>query len=211
VNPTDNSANRKHHWDRVWSKFEPEMVSWYQASPDLSLNLIDATGITSDARILDVGGGASTLVDKLIERGFENISVLDLSSTAMVQARDRLGARSAEVTWMTGEVTEFRSEVPIDLWHDRAVLHFLTEKRDRIRYVQSMTSSLAPDGHLIVATFALDGPKKCSGLEVIPCGPREIRALFGDGFELLETEKETHLTPAEVEQRFAYFRLRRRS
>lgn len=158
---------------------------------------------------MDVGGGASNLVDSLLERGFENLSVLDLCSPAMAQAKDRLGARSAEVTWITGDVTEFRSETPIDLWHDRAVLHFLTEKRDRDLYLQSLMSWLASNGHLIVATFDLDGLKKCSGLEVLRDGPREICALFGEAFRLRETVHETRLTPAEVEQRFTYFRLQR--
>jgi SAM-dependent methyltransferase len=209
VNPADSSAKRTHHWARVWSKSEPGNVSWYQESPEVSLRLIEATGITSDAHVLDVGGGASTLVDNLLERGFENVSVLDLCDSAIAHAKGRLGTRSAKIAWIIGDVTTFRASEAIELWHDRAVLHFLTEERDRDLYVQSLISSLSLDGHLIIATFALDGPKKCSGLEVVRYGPREISALFGEGFELLETVNETHLTPAEVEQRFAYFRLRR--
>jgi 2-polyprenyl-3-methyl-5-hydroxy-6-metoxy-1,4-benzoquinol methylase len=207
VNHDDNPAKRKHHWEQFWSTSEPRNASWYQESPDASLSLVDAAGIEPGAHVLDVGGGASTLTDSLLERGFENISILDVSESAITHAKTRLGACSERVSWIIGDVTAFRSETPIDLWHDRAVLHFLTEKRDRDLYVQSLTSSLAPDGHLIVATFALDGPKKCCGLEVVRYGPREISELFGESFRLQETLHETHLTPAKVEQRFTYFRL----
>lgn len=206
---SDSSVNRKQHWDRVWSKSDPHEVSWYQESPDISLGLIDATGIEHRAHVLDVGGGASSLVDKLLDRGFENLSVLDLCDSAIAHARARLGARSTQVSWITGDVTTFRADRPIELWHDRAVLHFLTDKRDRDLYVQTLMSSLSSSGHLIVATFAVDGPKKCSGFEVLRYGPRGIRSLFGEEFRLLDTVHETHLTPAKVEQRFTYFRLQR--
>jgi 2-polyprenyl-3-methyl-5-hydroxy-6-metoxy-1,4-benzoquinol methylase len=184
-------------------------VSWYQESPEVSLGLIEATGIDRDSRILDVGGGPSTLVDCLLDRGFENISVLDISDAAISHARTRLGARSEHVSWAREDVTTFRAEEPIDVWHDRAVLHFLTKKRDRELYVRSLTESLATTGHAIIATFALDGPEKCSGLEVVRYGPRKITALLGENFQLLETLHETHLTPGKVRQRFTYFRLQR--
>jgi SAM-dependent methyltransferase len=131
VNPSDDPAKRKHHWERFWSTSEPRNASWYQDSPEASLHLINATRVSRDARILDVGGGASTLVDGLLDRGFENISVLDLSDSAIAHAKERLGARSEKVAWITGDVTAFHADTPIDLWHDRAVLHFLTEKPDR--------------------------------------------------------------------------------
>jgi len=209
VKPSDNPAKRKHHWEQFWSTSEPRNVSWYQDSPEASLHLINATRVSRDAHILDVGGGASTLVDGLIDRGFENISVLDLSDSAIAHAKERLGARSEKVAWMTGDVTAFHADTQIDLWHDRAVLHFLTEKRDRDLFVQSFTESIAPNGHAIFATFALDGPRKCSGLEVVRYGPQEIKALLGESFQLLEIEQETHLTPGEIKQRFTYFRFQR--
>jgi 2-polyprenyl-3-methyl-5-hydroxy-6-metoxy-1,4-benzoquinol methylase len=184
-------------------------VGWYQESPNTSLGLIEATGIDPDARILDVGGGASTLVDGLLDRGFENASVLDLSKSAIGHARSRLGARSDQVTWITEDVTTFRPARPFVLWHDRAVLHFLTKIHDRELYVQSLTESLAPTGHVIIATFALDGPKKCSGLEVVRYGSREMTALLGGDFTLLEIVHETHLTPGDIKQRFTYFRFQR--
>jgi len=200
---------RRKHWEKVWSKARPHEVTWYQESPEVSFGLIEATGIDRDARILDVGGGPSTLADGLLDRGFDNISVLDLSDSAIGHARARLGARSENVSWATGDVTTFHADEPIDLWHDRAVLHFLTKKRDRELYVRTLSESLAPEGHVIIATFALDGPTRCSGLRVLQYGSREISALLGPDFQLLELLRETHLSPGKIEQRFTYFRLQR--
>ena len=180
---------KRQHWEKIWSAADPREVTWYQDSPELSLRLIEATGIGHEARILDVGCGASTLVDGLFGRGFENISMLDLSGSALGHVKARLGDRSEQVTWMIGNVTTFRKKEPIDLWHDRAVLHFLIEESDRKRYARTLSDSLAPNGHVIIATFALDGPKKCSGLEVVRYGPREITGLLGESFQLLELQK----------------------
>ena len=203
--------NRRQHWEKVWSRDNPSEVSWYQEAPAVSLGLIKNTGLDLDARILDVGGGASTLVDGLLDRGFINIEVLDLTDSAFDHSRSRLGTRSGRVTWATKDVTTFRAAQPIDLWHDRAVLHFLTKNRDRELYIQSLTESIAPNGHAIIATFALDGPKKCSGLEVVRYGSRKIMTLLGGDFQLLEIARETHLTPGKTRQRFTYFRFQRHS
>ncbi len=201
---------RQQHWEKVWSRDNPREVGWYQESPGVSLSLVEKTGIRFDARILDVGAGASTLVDGLLDRGFENIEVLDLTDSAFDHSRSRLGPRSERVRWTNEDVTTFRAAEPIDLWHDRAVLHFLTEKNDRELYVQSLTESLAPAGHVIIATFALDGPRKCSGLKVVRYGPpREITGLLGGSYQLLEIVHETHLTPGDIKQRFSYFRFQR--
>ena len=208
-NELPEALKRQQHWEKIWSKDNPQQVGWYQESPAVSLDLIEKTGIGLDARILDVGGGASTLVDGLLDRGFANIEVLDLSDSAFVHSRTRLGARSERVRWTAQDVTAFRAAQPIDLWHDRAVLHFLTRESDRQLYVQSLTDSIAPNGHAIIATFAVDGPKKCSGLEVVRYGPRELNALLGESFQLLEIVHETHLTPGNTKQRFSYFRLQR--
>lgn len=203
------AVKRQQHWEKVWSRDQPQQVGWYKESPEVSLRLVKETGIDFGTRILDVGGGASTLVDGLLDRGFENISVLDLSDSAFGHTRTRLGARSEQVTWIAEDVTTFRAAQPIALWHDRAVLHFLTKELDRELYVQSLTESLAPAGHVIIATFALDGPRKCSGLEVVRYGPREMTTLLGGSFQLLEIVHETHLTPGGVKQRFTYFRFQR--
>ena len=203
--------NRRQHWEKVWSRDNPREVGWYQEAPAVSLGLIKNAGLDLDARILDVGGGASTLVDALLDRGFINIVVLDLTDSAFYHSRSRLGTRSGRVTWTTKDVTTFRAAQPIDLWHDRAVLHFLTKNRDRELYIQSLTESIAPNGHAIIATFALDGPKKCSGIEVVRYGSREIMTLLGEDFQLLEIVRETHLTPRKTKQRFTYFRFQRHS
>ena len=203
--------NRQQHREKVWSRDNPREVGWYQEAPTVSLGLIKNTGLDLDARILDVGGGASTLVDGLLDRGFINIEVLDLTDSAFDHSRSRLGTRSERVKWTTKDVTTFRAAQPIDLWHDRAVLHFLTKKRDRELYIQSLTESIAPNGHAIIATFALDGPKKCSGLEVVRYGSREIMTLLSGDFQLLEIVRETHLTPGKTKQRFTYFRFQRHS
>jgi 2-polyprenyl-3-methyl-5-hydroxy-6-metoxy-1,4-benzoquinol methylase len=202
-------VKRRKHWENFWSKARPRNVTWYQESPEISLGLIEATGIDRDARILDVGGGASTLVDGLLDRGFENISVLDLSNSAIGHAKARLGTRSEQVSWANEDVTTFHADEPIDLWHDRAVLHFLTKQRDRDLYARALSESLAPEGHVIIATFALDGPKRCSGLRVLRYGSREISTLLGPDFQLLEILRETHVAPGKIEQRFTYFRLQR--
>ena len=201
---------RRKYWEGLWSKASPNEVTWFQESPETSINLIEATGVTRDARILDVGGGASTLVDGLLDLGYEDIAVLDISDSAIGHAKARLGSRSAQVSWTIEDVTSFHADEPIDVWHDRAVLHFLTEQRDQDLYVQSLVESLAPTGHAVISTFALDGPKRCSGLEVLRYGPQEISALLNENFQLLETVHETHISPGEIEQRFTYFRLQRR-
>jgi len=202
-------VSRKKHWQKVWSEAQPGTVSWYQQTPDLSLRMIEASGIAKDARIIDIGAGASTLVDRLLGRGFKNIAVLDLEEASIRHTQARLGARSENVTWLIEDVTAFRADEPVDLWHDRAVLHFLTRKSDREAYVQALCRSLACEGHTMIATFALDGPKRCSGLPVVRYGPGEMAALFGPEFRLLDTVPETHVTPGTVEQRFTYFWLQR--
>lgn len=197
-------ASDSGHWDRVYRSKRPEAVSWYQPSLRLSLDLIERIGIAPTARVLDVGGGASTLVDDLLDRGFDHLTVLDLSSEALAVARERLGARASRVTWMQGDVTTV--ELPagrFDLWHDRAVFHFLTAPEARQRYVRQARQALAPGGHAIVATFGPEGPSQCSGLDVVRYDADGLHAEFG-GFEKLGQLEERHLTPWGSEQHFVY-------
>ena len=201
--------NRKRHWDKVWSKDQPDGVSWFQPEPALSLELVEATGIDRNARIIDVGGGASVLVDRLLERGYTNLAVLDLSEAAIDNTKARLGTLAEKVTWYIKDVTDFVADQPVDLWHDRAVLHFLTRKRDQQSYVKALMRSLVCGGHVVISTFAHDGPKRCSGRRVVRYGPQDIAALLGRCFRLVDTIPETHVTPGKTEQRFAYFRLER--
>ena len=197
----------REHWEKVYTQRSPESVSWYQAEPAASLALIERAGTTVDAPVIDVGGGASLLVDRLLDRGFTRVTVLDVSASALAHARRRLGPRAAQATWVEGDVTGFRPPERYALWHDRAVFHFLQSPAERDAYARVLAGALAPGGQALIATFAPDGPERCSGLPVRRYDEQAILAALGAGFELLETRPETHLTPAGAEQRFRWFRL----
>ena len=201
--------HRKEHWNQVYQTNAPDDVSWHQACPSSSLGLIKGSGIAKDQGIIDVGGGASVLVDCLLDEGFTKLAVLDLSGAALAITRGRLGSRAAAVQWFEADVTEFRSPEHFALWHDRAVFHFLTALADRTRYVESLKASLVLGGHVIIATFALDGLAKCSGLEVTRYDAADIGAQLGPEFCFHEQVNETHRTPWQTEQRFSYFRFQR--
>ncbi len=193
---------RRTHWNDVYGGKHYTDVSWYQDIPATSLELIASTGIARDDAIIDVGGGASTLIDCLVDRGYTNVSVLDISGGAIAQAKTRLGARAARVQWIEADVTAFEPERSYALWHDRAALHFLVDERDRTRYVDTLRKSLRPGGHLVLATFGPDGPLKCSGLEIRRYNIDMTRNLLGDGFELRDHGMEEHRTPAGAMQQF---------
>jgi len=201
--------NQQEHWNQVYQTKGTQDVSWYQRRPDLSLALIAASGVNKDAGLLDVGGGASTLVDFLLDDGYKGVAVLDLSGIALSHSRARLGARANEVEWFEGDATSFQSPRRFGLWHDRAVFHFLTQADDRRGYVSTLRRTLQPGGAVVISTFALDGPAKCSGLDVMRYDEHSILAQLGAEFQLQEVRRETHMTPWESEQRFIYFRFRR--
>ncbi len=195
----------KEHWERVYSTKATDAVSWYQEHADHSLGLIEATGVLRTASIIDVGGGASTLVDDLLAKDFRDITVLDLSAAALASAKERLGARANSVTWLAADITKV--ELPThsyDVWHDRAVFHFLTSSEDRQAYVRAVLRAVKPNGHVIVATFAEDGPLQCSGLPVMRYSASQLHAEFGDAFALVSHEKELHHTPFGTTQQFTY-------
>lgn len=197
--------DRKQHWDQIYASKAPDLVSWFQEHANQSLRLIRNTGLAKDAAIIDIGGGTSTLMDDLVAEGYTDLTVLDLSSTALDVARLRLGKRANAVHWMEGDVT--RTDFPMhrfDIWHDRAVFHFLTDPADRHAYVERVMHAVRPGGHVIVATFAEDGPEKCSGLPVVRYRPDALHAEFGDAFLLVEHEKEAHHTPFGTVQQFVY-------
>jgi len=197
--------NAKTHWEHIYETKRPDRVSWYQEHAQFSMQYIKNTGIRKTDHIIDVGGGASTLVDDLIENGFQNITVLDVSETALQVARQRLGAQAAHVNWIESDITQV--DLPhnaYDVWHDRAVFHFLTQPADRQHYVSIVRNSVRKGGHVIVATFALDGPERCSGLEVVRYSPESLHGEFGDGFDVVDSSRETHHTPFGTEQRFIY-------
>jgi 2-polyprenyl-3-methyl-5-hydroxy-6-metoxy-1,4-benzoquinol methylase len=199
------------HWQAVYHDSSASEVSWYQTEPALSLSLIEATGIARDASILDVGGGASVLVDRLLAHGFGQIQVLDISGHALAVAQQRLGEKADQVRWHVGDITQFQPERQVDLWHDRAVLHFLTKSAQRQAYCQALEKSLRPGGHLIIGTFAVDGPTRCSGLDIVQYDVPALLDVLGPKFILQEERRETHLTPANKTQNFAWFRLQRSS
>jgi trans-aconitate methyltransferase len=202
-------VNRQDHWDKVYAGKSPESVSWYQARPAVSLELVAAAGIRPADDVLDVGGGASTFVDCLLDAGFSAVTVLDLSAEALARAQARLGTRAGQVQWIHEDVTLFRPPTRFALWHDRAVFHFLVEAADRTAYVDSLRRCLEPGGTAIIATFAPEGPEKCSGLPVMRYDEDSLQRELGTEFELQEARRESHLTPWRSEQRFLYARFRR--
>ncbi len=200
--PDDSSA----HWQAVYRRNPPTAVSWFEPIPRRSLDLILATGLEPDDPVLDVGGGASTLADHLLDRGFTDLTVLDIAPAALEAAKSRLGARADRVTWVAGDVLSFRPARRYALWHDRAVLHFLTEASSRDRYLDVLRSALRPAGHAVLATFGPEGPTRCSGLPVHRYSADEVDALLGPGFLRRESLLETHRTPTGTEQQFLYGR-----
>lgn len=200
-------AGRRAHWEQVWRTRAPQQVSWYQPEPTVSLELIEASGIEKDAGIIDVGGGASVLVDRLLDRGYTGLAVLDIAGGAMRLSRERLGARAADVEWHEADVTSFEPPRRYGLWHDRAVFHFLTEAGDRRAYIATLRRALKPGGAVVIAAFAPDGPPKCSGLDVMRHDERSLATELGAGFAVREARRESHRTPGGVEQRFIYCRL----
>lgn len=199
---------RQEHWNKVYETRGADEVSWYQRRPDVSLALIAESGVGKEAGIIDVGGGASTLVDRLLDAGYRGLAVLDISGTALRLSRKRLGSRADAVEWFEADVTTFSPPHRFGLWHDRAVFHFLTSAADRRAYVATLKRVLEPGGGVIIATFALGGPAKCSGLAVVRYDAKGMSAELGPDFTLLEVRRETHVTPGKAEQPFVYFRYR---
>lgn len=204
-------AGVREHWDQVYRERQADEVSWYQARPATSLSFIEASGIGVDAPVIDVGGGASRLVDCLLDRGFGDVTVLDVAPAALELARDRLGEAAARVDWIATDVTRFVPTRRYYLWHDRAVLHFLVDEEARAAYLAALRAALAPGGALVLGTFATGGPRRCSGLPVRQYDAPTLCAELGDEFELLDATRQIHRTPGDVEQLFAWFRLRRRA
>jgi SAM-dependent methyltransferase len=196
--------NRKAHWDRVYATKASDAVSWFQPEPALSLRLLVAAGMTPESRVIDIGGGESRLVDRLIERGLRHMFVLDVSAAALARARTRLGIQGERVTWIEADVTGEWEEPSVDIWHDRAVFHFLTEAEDRRRYLAHMRRAVRPGGAAVIATFALDGPDRCSGLPVVRYSPETLSTEIGREFRLSESLHEQHHTPSGTVQSFCY-------
>jgi len=195
----------KTHWERVYTTKAPESVSWYRAHLETSLALIERAAEARSASIIDIGGGESTLVDDLLLRGYRNLTILDLSPTAIEVTKKRFGSAADQVRWLVADVLEVELEPrAYDLWHDRAVFHFLTTPEQRIAYVRQVVRGVKVGGHVIVGTFGPEGPTRCSGLEVMRYDAGSLHDEFGERFRLVESSNELHQTPSGATQQFLY-------
>jgi SAM-dependent methyltransferase len=201
--------DRQTHWQTVYTSKGESEVSWFQDSPHPSIDLIALTGAARDAAIVDIGGGASRLVDAMMDAGYTDLSILDLSEAALVAARARLGQRASKVRWIATDVTMWEPERTYDVWHDRAALHFLAAPSDQAAYVKCLGRALRRGGHAIIGSFAPDGPEKCSGLPVIRHDAASLGTLLGERFTLIDSRRHDHVTPWGATQRFQFSTFRR--
>ncbi|WP_183249110.1 trans-aconitate 2-methyltransferase [Bradyrhizobium sp. cir1] len=200
--------DRRTHWENVYATKGEAEVSWYQDSPEISLAMIRAANADHDAAIIDIGGGASRLVDALLQDGYRRLTVLDLSANALDVAKKRIGQAASTIDWIVADAMTWRPTRTYDVWHDRAAFHFLTDPDDRAAYVERLRSAVSPGGQVIIATFAPDGPEKCSGLPVQRHDSASLAAELGPAFELVETRSETHHTPWHSTQAFQFSRFK---
>lgn len=198
------------HWEKRYSDHEPSELSWYEVTPQVSLAMIEASGVGLDAAIVDVGGGTSALAAELVSSGYSDVTVVDISLAALARARAQAGRCAQRIDWIQADIRVQGLARTYDLWHDRAVFHFMAMATDRDRYLQALRRSLAPDGHLIVATFGPDGPQRCSDLPVSRYRPAELGSTLGAEFELRDSLLHEHRTPSGRTQQFLYARLQRR-
>lgn len=223
-------SGRQAHWENVYATKDEHAVSWFEEKADISLELIRATGVNADASIIDIGGGASRLVDTLLDAGFAAVTVLDLSEKALATSKARLttskarlatskarlaaskarfGARATQVQWVVADITTWQPTQTYDVWHDRAALHFLTEPEDRAAYAERVSKAVRRGGHVIIGTFAPDGPERCSGLPVVRHDAATLGALLGPAFQPIESRRHAHRTPAGATQNFQFSRFQR--
>ncbi|MBM6583208.1 class I SAM-dependent methyltransferase [Microvirga sp. BT689] len=200
---------RQEHWNTIFTTKAEEAVSWFQATPETSLRLIRACNLPKDASILDVGAGASHLPDALLAEGFSTIAVLDISAAALAKTKARLGDKGRTVRFIAADLAVWQPDLTVDLWHDRAVLHFLTEERDRTAYADALRRAVKPGGFVLISGFAPSGPERCSGLPVLRADQNMIASLLGPGFDLLDAFEEDHQTPSGGRQRFVFTRFHR--
>ncbi len=202
--------DRATHWDQVYTTRQPTDVSWYEPEPTHSLALIAASGLPADSSIIDVGGGMSSLGTTLIERGYTDVSVADISAAALERGRTQAGHAGRDITWIEADIRTHDFQRQYHLWHDRAVFHFMAQQHDRDGYLDTLCRSLRPGGHLILATFGPDGPDQCSGLPTARYGAQTLSATLGSDYDLLSSELVKHETPSGAAQQFLYAHLRRR-
>ncbi len=199
--------DKKKHWETVYETKNPDEVSWTQETPKTSLEFIQSFGLKKTAKIIDIGGGDSKLVDYLLNEGFENITVLDISAKSLEKAKNRLGKRANKVNWLVSDILEFEPNMTFDIWHDRAAFHFLTTSEQIKKYLKTARKSVS--GYLILGTFSQNGPKKCSGLEIKQYNEAELTSEFEDGFEKIRCLTEDHLTPFDTKQNFLFCSFKR--
>jgi ubiquinone/menaquinone biosynthesis C-methylase UbiE len=200
----------KEHWERVYTTKATDAVSWFQESATQSIDFINKSKVPLSASIIDIGGGASILIDNLVAKSYSNLSVLDLSGAALLTSQNRLKEASKNIKWIEGNILDVDFERhSFDLWHDRAVFHFLTNAEDRKKYIDLLSKAVKPNGHIIIATFAEDGPLQCSGLPVMRYSVDELHSELGQEFTLIESKKELHQTPFNTVQSFIYCYFRR--
>jgi len=204
------ASERQLHWQNVYLNKGEQQVSWTQFDPQPSLGLVEKFAAGRSASIIDIGGGASRLVDALLAHGFAGITVLDLSEAALQSAKTRLGGQGASVRWVAADATAWQPPQPFDVWHDRAAFHFLVDAGDRAAYIDRLHAGVKPGGHAIIATFAPDGPEKCSGLPVQRYDCESLSNMVGGEFALVEHQPHRHVTPWGAEQSFQFSVLRRR-
>ena len=200
---------RQTHWNDVYATKGADKVSWFQPRAEMSMRLIEAAGATTDSAIIDIGGGSSVLIDHLLDAGFVDVTVLDISERALIGSKNRLGARAAEVHWIIADILAWSPARAYDIWHDRAVFHFLTGQRDRAAYRATLLKGLRPRGAAIIGTFAEDGPERCSGLPVHRWSADALAAELGSEFRLIEAFREDHRTPGGAVQPFTWARFER--
>ncbi|EMY62964.1 class I SAM-dependent methyltransferase [Leptospira terpstrae] len=196
------------HWETIYHEKQPNEVSWTQSNPSLSLKLIQNTQKPKSAKIIDVGGGESLLVDYLLDFGFENITILDISKNALDRCKNRIRNKGKNLKWVVSDITEFHSETSFEIWHDRAVFHFLTDPTSIAKYKSILLKSLNPDGEFIIGTFSTDGPKKCSGLEIKQYTEKSLIESFSPELEPVEFHREDHITPFNTIQNFVFGRFK---
>jgi 2-polyprenyl-3-methyl-5-hydroxy-6-metoxy-1,4-benzoquinol methylase len=204
------NSGRLAHWQNVYKEKAENQVSWFQETPAVSLELIEAVDPKFDSAVVDIGGGASRLVDVLVREGYRDLTVLDVSENAIAMAKARLGEPAEMVKWIVADVTQWEPTRRYDLWHDRAAFHFLTEAPERTAYSECLADALRPGGHAIIATFAMDGPERCSGLPVVRYDAARLSATLGNAFAFVETRRHDHRTPMGGVQRFQFSIFRRR-
>lgn len=202
------STENKKHWETVYESKSPEEVSWTQKYPKTSIEFIQSLGLPKTAKIIDIGGGDSNLVDYLLEEGYENITVLDISAKALEKAKVRLGDKAGKINWVVSDITEYQPDTTFDIWHDRAAFHFLTSKDQISKYLD--IASKAISGYLILGTFSTDGPKKCSGLDISQYDEETLNAVFQGSFEKITCITEDHVTPFNTSQNFLFCSFKKR-